>query len=158
MKLWLGPDIYQHILTLLAVLRCDTTSRLHGIGKGASLKKYQTNNTFREQAKVLHTHSASTHDVTCVGDIALVIVYNGRSTDTLASLRHQRFREKVASSANHVHPLTQPPTPGAAKYHSRYACIPSIPRMEGICWWTSPDRVRVHGSCVMMDLCHCQHH
>ena len=23
---------------------------------------------FREQAKVLHTHSASTHDVTCAGE------------------------------------------------------------------------------------------
>ena len=55
-KLRLGPDICQHILTLLAVLRCDTTSRLHGIGKGASFKKYQTNNAFREQANVLHTH------------------------------------------------------------------------------------------------------
>ena len=51
----LGPDICQHILFLHAVLGCDT-SRLHGIGKGASLNKYQTRNAFREQAKVLHRH------------------------------------------------------------------------------------------------------
>ena len=114
----LGPDVCQHILFLHAVLGCDTTSRLHGIGKGAALKKYQTNNAFREQAKVLHTHSASMHDVTCAGERALVILYNGRSTDTLDSLRHQRFREKVASSATHVRPQTLPPTSGAAIYHS----------------------------------------
>ena len=52
----LGPYICQHILFLHAVLRCDTTFRLHGIGKGASLKKFQTSNTFGEQAKALHTH------------------------------------------------------------------------------------------------------
>ena len=114
----LGPDMCQHILFLHAVLGCDTTSRLHGIGKGASLKKYQTNNSFREQAMVLHSRSASTHDVTRAGERALVIIYNGRSTDTLDSLRHQRFSEKVASSATHVHPQTLPPTSGAAKYHS----------------------------------------
>ena len=117
-KQQLGPDICQHILELDAVLGCDTTSRLHVIGKGASLKKYQTNNAFHEQAKVLHTHSASTNDVTCAGDIALAIIYNGRSTDTVDSLRHHRFCEKVAPSATQVHPHTLPPKSGAAKYHS----------------------------------------
>ena len=95
----LGSGICQHILFLYAVLGCDITSRLHGIGKGAFLKKYQTNNEFREHVKMLYTHSVSTHDMTCAGEIALVLLYNGRSTDTLDSLRHQRFREKVASIA-----------------------------------------------------------
>ena len=44
------------------------------IGKGASLKKYHTNNAFREQAKVLHTHSASTSH--CV--LRLVRLKNSR--------------------------------------------------------------------------------
>ena len=88
----LVPDTCQHILFLDAVLGCDRTSRLHGIGKGASLEKYQTNNAFREQ--MLHTHSASTHDVTCAAAIALVFLYNGISTDTLDSIRRQRFRER----------------------------------------------------------------
>ena len=56
----LGLDICQHILFLHAALGCDTVC----VGKGASLKKFQTNNAFREQAKVQHTHSASTRDVT----------------------------------------------------------------------------------------------
>ncbi len=73
---------------------------------------------FREQAMVLHTHLASTHDATCAGERALVILYSGRSTDTLDSLRHQRYREKVASSATLVHPQTLPPKSGVAKYHS----------------------------------------
>ena len=49
----LGPDIYANTSSFIG---CDTTSRLHGIGKGAFLKKYKTNNAFCEQTKVLHTH------------------------------------------------------------------------------------------------------
>ena len=59
--------------------------RLHEIVKGASVKKYQTNNAFREQAHVLNIQSASTHGVTCTGKRASVILYNGKSTDTLDS-------------------------------------------------------------------------
>ena len=54
----------------------------------------------------LHTHSASTHYVTSATEGALVILYNGRSTATLNSLRHQRFREKVAltiSATSFIH-------------------------------------------------------
>jgi len=52
-KKMIGTDICKHILFLHAVLGCDTTSRLHGIGKGASLKKFKANNTFREQESQL---------------------------------------------------------------------------------------------------------
>ena len=38
-KKQLGPDICSSILFLHAILGCDTTSQLHGIGKGNSLKK-----------------------------------------------------------------------------------------------------------------------
>ena len=87
----LGPDICQHIFFLYAVLGCDTTYRLHRIGKGASLKKFQASHSFRQHAKVLLTHSASKHDVTCTWEKALVVLYNGNSIDSLDSLRHQRF-------------------------------------------------------------------
>ena len=34
----LGEEMCKHILFLHAILGCDTTSHLHGIGKGASIK------------------------------------------------------------------------------------------------------------------------
>ena len=37
----LGPEICSNILFLHAVLGCDTTSHLYGIGKGTSLKKFK---------------------------------------------------------------------------------------------------------------------
>ena len=117
-KQMLGPDICNHILFIHALLGCDTTSRLYGIRKGASLKRFKVSSTFREQAKVFDTYSASMHDVVDAGEKASVIIYKGKLTDTLDSLWYQRFCEKVASKSSHVKPQTLPPTSGAAKYHS----------------------------------------
>ena len=115
-KQCLGPDICQHILFLHAVLGCDTTSRLHGIGKGASLKKIQASNSFRQQTKVLHIHSVSRHDVTCAGEKALVELYNGNSTDSLefgisgSVRRSHRARLMFIHERYHQHPEQQSAT------------------------------------------------
>ncbi|KAL8567579.1 hypothetical protein ACOMHN_054392 [Nucella lapillus] len=52
------------------------------------------------------------------GEIALVCLYNGRTGDTLDSLRYQRFHEKVSSCATSVQIQSLPPTTAAVKYHS----------------------------------------
>ena len=114
----LDQDICNNILFIHAILGCDTTSHLYGVGKGTSLSKFKASSMFREQAKVFHSNSASTHDVIDAGENALVLVYNGMSTDTLDSLQHKRFCEKVASKTSHVKPQSLPPTSAAAKYHS----------------------------------------
>ena len=115
----LGPEVCNHILFMHAFLGCDTTSHLFGIGKGTSLKRFRASTTFREQAAVFNSYPVNPDDVIAAGERALVIVYNGKSTDSLDSLRHQRFCEKVASkSSQHVKPQTLPPTSEAAKYHS----------------------------------------
>ena len=117
-KKHLGPDICNNILFIHAVLGCDTTSRLYGIGKGISLNKFKTSSHFVQQAKVFDVQSMSADDVVTVGEKALVIIYNGKPTDTLDSLRYQRFCEKVASSISHIQPQSLPPTSAAAKHHS----------------------------------------
>ena len=109
-KQMLGPDICSHIFFIHALLGCDTTSRLYEIGKGDSLKRFRASHTFCEQAKVFDTHSASIHDVVDAGEKALVIIYNGKSTDTLDSLQYQRFCEKVAHRPYHQHQEQQSTT------------------------------------------------
>ena len=101
-----------------AILGCDTTSRVHGIGKGAALKKFSNSDYFREQAKVLDTPSASTADVVKAGENALVCLYNGILGEELNLLRYKRFCEKVAISSSHIEAKSLPPTSAAAKYHS----------------------------------------
>ena len=114
----LGQDICQSILFMHAFLGCDTTSSLYGIGKGMYLSKFKASCMFREQAKVFDSDSSTTHDVVNAGEKALILVYNGKLTDTLDSLRHKRFCEKVVSKTSHVKPQSLPPTSAAAKYHS----------------------------------------
>ena len=73
----LCPEICSNILFLHAVLGCDTTSHLYGIGKGTSLKKFKSSRHFREQAKVFATESATPKEISTAGEQALVILYNG---------------------------------------------------------------------------------
>ena len=57
-----------------------------GLKKKTSLSKFKASSMVREQAKVFHSDSASTHDVIDAGGNALALVYNGMLTDTLDSL------------------------------------------------------------------------
>ncbi|WAR03769.1 hypothetical protein MAR_010327 [Mya arenaria] len=95
LKQQLGPSLCTHMLFMHAILGCDTTSRLYGIGKGAAIKKIITSNVFRLEATVFGTSSASTADVVAAGENALVCLYNGKPG-----------------------PQSLPPTSAAAKYHS----------------------------------------
>ena len=114
----LGPDICKNILFLHAVLGCDTTSRLHGIGKGNSIKKFRVSKYFSEQVISFGSPSATISGIIAAGENILVTFYNGKVGETLNSLRYKKFCEKVASSSTHVEPQTLPPTSAAAKYHS----------------------------------------
>ena len=60
------------IFFIHAILGCDTTSRLHGIGKETSLKKFCESHHFRNQAKVFNNTSASKKEVIEAGEKTLV--------------------------------------------------------------------------------------
>ena len=53
-KVILGLEVCSSILFVHAVLGCDTTSRVFGLGKGLALKNIQSNHLFREQAHVFN--------------------------------------------------------------------------------------------------------
>ena len=114
----LGFEICNNILFLHAVLGCDTTSQLYGIGKGTSLKKFKSSKHFQEQAKVFAIESVTPKDISAAGEQVLVNVYNGTPEESLDSLRYKCFCEKVATTTVCIYPQTLPPTSAAAKYHS----------------------------------------
>ncbi len=116
-KAQLGSEICSNILFLHAILGCDTTSHLYGIGKGTALNKFKSSLSFQEQAREFSTESATCEKVCIAGEQALVILYGG-SGESLDSLRYKRFCEKVSTSNSCIHPQTLPPTAAAAKYHS----------------------------------------
>jgi len=115
----LGGNLCKDILFIHAVLGCDTTSRIFGLGKGVSLKKYTTSNWFRECASIFEKgDDEANDDIVQSGENALVIMYGGKPEDKLDSLRLMKFFQKVAGSVKCVTPETIPPTSAAMKFHS----------------------------------------
>ena len=55
----LGPELCSNILFLHAILECDTTSQLFGIGKGTSLKKFKSSKHFVAQANVFNAANST---------------------------------------------------------------------------------------------------
>ena len=76
----IGPFVCQPILFLQALLGCDMTSRLFGIGKAAVLKKLKTNATLQQTAKVFDRVSATPELIESAGETALVVIYNGKKS------------------------------------------------------------------------------
>lgn len=114
----LGSTVYSGILFAHAFLGCDTTSRLHGIGKKKAISKLKSDIFFSKQATVFMSSNSNTEDVIKAGNHALVSIYNGDQDEDLDNLRLRRFYEKTTSSTAAVEPRVLPPTSAAAKYHS----------------------------------------
>jgi len=114
----LGEDVCNNILFIHAILGCDTSSRIHRIGKGASLKTFLFSHHFRAQAQVFNNISASKEDVAAAGEKALVCLYNGKSDEGLDSLRYRRYCEKAATNTSRVQPQSLPPASAAAMCYS----------------------------------------
>ena len=117
-KTSLGANVCANILFVHAILGCDTTSRIHGIGKGVALTKIRTDALFREQANVFNHPGASKDEVIMAGEKALLCLYNCRSDESLDSLRYTKFCQKVATGTTLVQPESLPPTSAATGYHS----------------------------------------
>ncbi|MES9879833.1 MAG: hypothetical protein ABW185_03030 [Sedimenticola sp.] len=113
----LGGDVCSHMLFVHAVLGCDTTSRAHGIGKGVALKQLMCNSAFKEQAGIFLKGSSTVADVVEAGEKALICLYNGKTDESLDTLRLQRFYHKVKLSSS-VQLQSLPPTSAATQYHS----------------------------------------
>ena len=89
----LGAYICNNILFIHAILGCDTTSRLYGLGKGLSLKRFTSSALFRDKAEQFCKKDTTVDDVIDAGEAALVCMY-------------------------HIRPQTLPPTSAAARYHN----------------------------------------
>ena len=114
----LGEQVCRNILFIHAIIGCDTTSRLFGFGKTASLTLLQKDTCFRQQAAVFDRIGSTAEEVCEAGEKALMHLYKAKNMDDLNALRHQRFVELLRTSKKAVHPKSLPPTSATAKYHS----------------------------------------
>ena len=100
-----------NILFVHVVLRCNTTSETHRIGKGFALKKIMKDAEFQEQADNNEDNTIS--DIIAAGEKVLVCLYNGRSDESLDSLRYWKFYQKITTGTSFVQPECLPPTSAA---------------------------------------------
>ncbi len=74
----LGANICNNILFIHAILGCDTTSRLYGLGKELLLKRFTSSALFRDKAEQLCKKDAAVDDVIDAGEAKLVCLYCGK--------------------------------------------------------------------------------
>ena len=127
----LGDEVCESILQIHAILGCDTTSRIHGIGKGASLKRFQKDEHFREYLIKFSNSSASQEEVAEAGECALLMLYGERSEANLNNIRYDAFCKKISTSSKAVLPENLPPTSDAARFHS-FRVFHQVQRWKGV--------------------------
>ena len=109
----LGTEVCNNILFIHAVLGCDTTSRVHGIGKGTVLKTFMASSQYRQNAAVFRGIATKKENVAS-GENALVLLFNGKLGQSLDSLQYQRYQDKLPTNTAKIDAKTL----AAAKFHS----------------------------------------
>ena len=112
-----GSDIVKHSLFIHAWGGCDTTSAMFGQGEIAILKKVQHSEEIRKISDVFNSYSATQTHIIEAGLKLLVMLYGGKSTDTLNSLRHTTFMRMAATGTSKMQPEKLPPTERSARFH-----------------------------------------
>lgn len=115
----LGEVLCENMLFIHALLGCDTTSRVHGIGKRVALTLARNSPYFREQSQVFYDETATKEQIISAGENALVAACNGKPGQSINDLRFQRFCVKASSyTTASVKPQSLPPSEAATRCHS----------------------------------------
>lgn len=119
LKELLGQKLCTHLLFIHSFSGCDTTSRIFGTGKKTLFQKFVKEDKGLETCAHAFTQPGQQSDtIETHGNRAMVSICGGKSSDSLASLRHTILKKKVVSSATFVSPQRLPPTASATKFHS----------------------------------------
>ncbi len=117
LKTILGNDLCSQLLFIHAFTGCDT-SRIFGIGKKAAFQKLVKGDpTMESCATAFLLPSQSKNVIQDLGSKAMIVVYGGSSTESLASLRYNMFVKKIASAKSFVTPERLPPTASSSQFH-----------------------------------------
>ena len=108
-RLLLGDDVCSDLFFIHAFSGCDTTSRIFGMGKKSVVQKVIAGDSvLHEYSKVFCTPTADPATVETSGCDAMVSLFNGGKSDSLASLRYSFLAEKVATAKTFVTPERLP--------------------------------------------------
>ncbi|VDI53443.1 Hypothetical predicted protein [Mytilus galloprovincialis] len=100
-----------------AISGCDTTSKLYGVGKVATLKKFIDSPTLKELGEVFLKESL-VEDVKNAGEKVITFLYGGVPHEGLDILRYKKFANRVLTCKEVIQIHNLPPTTETATYHS----------------------------------------
>ena len=119
LQAFLGDQLCSQLLFIHAYTGCDSTSRIFGVGKKTVFQKLVRGDaTLKACANAFVQPKQTAAVIEGKGCQAMAVIYGGKTTDSLASLRYRTFSKKVVSSQSFVTPERLPPTAAATKYHS----------------------------------------
>ena len=122
-KIKLGANICASILFIHALLNCDITSHIHGVGKGEVLKMFASNSYI-----IFGNDNSTPKEIQITGGNALVCLYGGKSGEKLDVLRYQKYCEKVVRRNTRIQPQSLPQTSSTVRFHS--LCV----RLQVVQW------------------------
>ena len=85
---------------MLGVAGCDTTSTTFEQGKIGLMKKLKQSKDVQAIAELMMDRNATVEQVGEVGVRLFIIVFGGKQSDSLNTLRYAKYMEMVASAKN----------------------------------------------------------
>ena len=126
----LGTEAAENLLVCQAMSGCDSTFRLHGVGKPAVVSLSLKDGIFKDACKIFMTPGSNHQKIVEAGEKALLRICKGKSNEkTLKDVRVRAFTMRVASANAFVQAERLPPTLAAAKYHF-YRCYFQIMKWQ----------------------------
>ena len=104
---------------------CDTTSAIYDKGKQAVKRLVDRSPEARDLAKVFMNDKANQETIGKTGIALFVLLYGGKTGDSLTTLRYASYM-KMAATSSRIVPSKLPPTERAAHFHSLRAYLQVI--------------------------------
>ena len=132
----LGHEVCSQLMFIHAVTGCDTTSRIFGVGKKTAFQKLVKGDpVLRGCANAFTVANQTTDVIDDLGCQAMAVLFGGKCTDSLATMRYNIFSKKVVSASSTVTPERLPPTESATIFHCRRAYYQSWSRWDQMMVW-----------------------
>ena len=117
-KRTLTDNVCDGLLLIHAITGCDTTSRVHTIGKASVLHKFQKSTRFRELSAIFLSESSSKEDIVDAGEkLILQILGASKKENSMDELRLANCYRKLGGKSA-VKPQSLGPTSDATAQHS----------------------------------------
>ena len=118
----LGHELCSQLMFIHAMTGSDTTSRIFGIGKKTAFQKLAKGDPLIRSCAIAFTiPNQTTEVIDNLGCQVMAVLFGGKGTDSLATMRYNTFSKKVVSASSFVTPERLPPTESAIKLRCRGA-------------------------------------